>query len=194
VAAPQALKDGVGLRRGRGPVNLLPSHAPPTIPTVSYLEDPPTPRAVVRGFLGIAAVVAAVALVVVSLVTGHIEWRLVALGLALWSAYGFWDAMLGGVFEPLGEFLGDQLTGGSPGAPVITIEQETASLEHLLAAHPPLPPHRAILVGIRLAEIYRTHQRNVPKSEALIARLAAQYPNAPELKYVHPGSPPAAGD
>src|SRR2546427_8203044 len=41
-----------------------------------------------------------------------------------------------------------------------SIDQETASLEHLLAADPPPPPHRVIIAGIRLAEIYRTHQRS----------------------------------
>src|SRR3989441_12516958 len=85
----RSAEDGVGLRRRTEAVNLLPSHACPTIPTVSVLEDPPTPRAVVRGILGLAAVVAAVALVVVSLAVGHIEWRLAALALTLWSAYGF---------------------------------------------------------------------------------------------------------
>src|SRR2546422_1519106 len=41
----RSAEDGVGLRRRTEPVNLLPSHACPTIPTVSVLEDPPTPRA-----------------------------------------------------------------------------------------------------------------------------------------------------
>src|SRR5437667_4506953 len=66
-----------------------------------------------------------------------------------------------------------------PGSTWITIDQETASHEHLLAADPPPPLHRVIIAGIRLAEIYRTHQRDVPKADALIARLAAQYPDAP---------------
>ena len=188
MSAP-AREDGVGLRRRTGAVNLLPFHASPTIPTVSYLEDPPTPRVVVRGILGFAAVGAVGALVVVSLAVGHIEWRLAALALTLWSAYGFWDALLGALFEPLGQLLGDQLTGGMPGSTGITIDQETTSLEHLLAADPPPAPHRMILAGIRLAEIYRTHQRDVPKADALIARLAAQYPDAPELRYVRPPAP-----
>jgi len=36
---------------------------------------------------------------------------------------------------------------------------------------------------VRLAEIYRLHQRDAAKAEALIARLEGKYPNAPELKY-----------
>jgi len=44
-------------------------------------------------------------------------------------------------------------------------------------------PHREILAGIRLAEIYRTHQHDPAKSAALLARLRAKYPDAPELRY-----------
>jgi hypothetical protein len=155
---------------------------------VNY-DDPPTPRAVVRGLLGGATLVALVALVPVSVAEGHIEWKLVALVFALWGGYGLCDMMLGSVVEPLGRFMEGQLTGGDmpPGAG-ITIEQETASLERLLAGDtaPPPPPHRAILAGIRLAEIYRTHEHDTAKADALIARLAAQYPDAPELRYVRP--------
>jgi predicted component of type VI protein secretion system len=63
----------------------------------------------------------------------------------------------------------------------ITIEQETALLERQLDADPPPPAHRAALAGIRLAEIYRTHQHAPAQADALIARLTARYPDAPEL-------------
>jgi len=157
---------------------------------VNY-DDPPTPRAVVRGILGGATLVALVALAVVSVDEGHVEWKLVALVFALWGGYGLFDTVLGGVVEPLGRFVAGQLTGGDvpPGAS-ITMEQETALLERLLAGDAAPPRHRAILAGIRLAEIYRTHQHDTAKADALIARLAAQYPDAPELRYVRP---PVAG-
>src|SRR5207245_9087062 len=62
--------------RGRaGPVNLLP---------VDF-ADPPSLRGVVRGILGVAMALAGLALVVVSIGAGHIEWRLAALVLALWE-------------------------------------------------------------------------------------------------------------
>ena len=92
-------------------------------------------RAVIRGMLGAAAVVVGLALVVVSIDEGHVEWRRVAL---------------------------------------------------LLDADPPLPRHRTVLAGIRLAEIYRTHQHDVAKAEQVITRLVARYPDAPELAYVRP--------
>jgi hypothetical protein len=149
------------------------------------LDDPPSARAVVRGFLGAAALVGAVALVVLSLGSGHIEWRLATFVLVLWSAWSFFDSIFGSVVEPLGRFVGSALTGGAmPGDTGMTIDLETTTLERLLAAEPPVPAHRAILAGIRLAEIYRTHQHDAAKAEALLADLAARYPDAPELRYV----------
>jgi len=166
------------LRRRAGAVNLLPVD----------VTDPPSVRGVVRGILGAAMVLAGLALVVVSTTVGHIEWRLAALVLALWGAWGFFDSLFGWVLEPLGEFVGNALTGGSmPGGTAITIQDETAMLEHLVAADPPPPRHRVVLAGIRLAEIYRTHQHDAAKAEAVIARLVSRYPDAPELKYVRPG-------
>ena len=73
-----------------------------------------------------------------------------------------------------------------PGGRDITIQDETAMLEHLVDADPPPPPHRVVLAGIRLAEIYRTHEHDAAKAEAVIARLMRRYPDAPELKYVRP--------
>ena len=155
-------------------------------------DDPPSPSAVVRTALGAATALSAIAFVVVSLGSGGIEWKLGALVLALWGAYGFFGSFLGGVVEPLGRFFGAQRAGGAlpPEESRITIDQETAALERVLAAEPPLPAHRTILAGIRLAEIYRTHQHDEGKAGALRARLAAAYPGAPELEYVRP---PTAG-
>ena len=164
--------------RGRaGPVNLLP---------VDF-ADPPSLRGVVRGILGVAMALAGLALVVVSIGAGHIEWRLAALVLALWSAWGFFDSLFGWVLEPLGQFVGNALTGGvMPGGTAITIQDETVMLERLVDADPPPPRHRVVLAGIRLAEIYRTHEHDAAKAEAVIARLISRYPDAPELKYVRP--------
>jgi len=143
---------------------------------------------VVRGILGAAMALAALALIVVSIDAGHIEWRFVALVLALWGAWGFFDALFGSVLEPLGRFVGDALTGGAmPGGRGITIQDETTMLERLVEADPPPPPHRVVLAGIRLAEIYRTHQHDAAKAEAVIDRLISRYPDAPELKYVRRG-------
>ncbi len=141
----------------------------------------------VRGILGTALGLASLALVVLLISFRHIEWRLVALVLTLWAAWSFFDSLFGALVEPLGRFLGDALTGGAmPGGTTITIEQETAMLERLLDADPPPPAHRGALAGIRLAEIYRTHQHDALKADQLIARLVARYPDAPELQYVRP--------
>src|SRR2546425_1840101 len=69
-----------------------------------------------------------------------------------------------------------------PGGTAITIQDETVMLERLVDADPPPPPHRVVLAGIRLAEIYRTHEHDAAKAEAIIARLISRYPDAPELK------------
>ncbi|HKW41299.1 MAG TPA: hypothetical protein VJN39_08620 [Gemmatimonadales bacterium] len=146
--------------------------------------DPPSLRAVVRGILGGALGLASLVLVIVLISSGQIEWRLVALLLTLWSAWGFFDFILGSVVEPLGRFLGNALTGGAmPGHTRITIEQETAMLERVLDGAAS-SAHRVMLAGIRLAEIYRTHQHDAAKADALIDRLVTRYPDAPELQYV----------
>ncbi len=149
--------------------------------------DPPSLRGVVRGILGAALALGCVALVAVSISTRHIEWRLVTLVLTLWAGWSFFDGLVGTLLEPLGRFMSNALTGGTmPGGTTITIDQETEMLEHLVHSDPPPPPHRVVLAGIRLAEIYRTHQRDPAKAEALIDRLLERYPEAPELQYVRP--------
>jgi len=153
---------------------------------VSY-QDPPSPRTVVRGILGVAAGVVAVFLVVAFLATGRVEWEFVALGLALWGAFSFFTSLFDVLVAPLGRFLDGALTGESMPATGLSIEAEVAALERLLAADPPPPQHRALMAGIRLAEIYRTSQHDPAKADALLARLASEYPDAPELKYVRPG-------
>jgi hypothetical protein len=144
--------------------------------------DPPTPLAVVRGFLGVALALATAGLVVSWISDRHVPRALVALIGFLWVFWGVFHDVLGLIVQPLAGLLAGQLGGGADaGPPVrIDIEQETRMLETLLA-HPPPVVHRELLAGIRLAEIYRTHQHDRGKSDALLARLRAKYPHAPEL-------------
>ncbi|HEX4601706.1 MAG TPA: hypothetical protein VH116_09985 [Gemmatimonadales bacterium] len=149
--------------------------------------DDLTPRVIVRVLLGGGTLVAAAALVLVLIAARYIEWRLVTLVLVLWSAYGFFDTLMDSAIEPLGRFFTGQFVGGEmPAETRITIAQETATLERLVAVEPSGPAHRVVLAGIRLAEIYRTCQHDPAKADALLARLTAQFPDAPELKYVPP--------
>jgi len=147
-------------------------------------SDPPGPLTVVRAILGGALVVATLLLLVLFFESGHLDPRFVALVGALWLFWGVFHDVLGFIVQPLAGLLGDQLTGtGEAGPPLrIDIDRETAMLERLVA-DPPAVPHREILAGIRLAEIYRTHQRDPAKSAALLARLRAKYPDAPELQH-----------
>lgn len=148
--------------------------------------DPPNPRAVVAWILGMAAAVAALALLVVLVSTGRIEWRLVALIGILWAAWGFLGGLFGSVLEPAGRFFMSQISGG-PALPdaAESLDEHTARLERLITQ--PLEPHHEILVGIRLAEIYRLNQRDPAKADALLARLRAKHPDAPELQRAGPG-------
>lgn len=144
-----------------------------------------TPRPFVRRFLGLATL-AAVALVVLILVsTGQIEWKLVTLAGFLWAMWSFFAGLYSQVIEPAGRFLINQLTGNVslPGT-TETIDEQTRRLERMLEQE--TTPHHEILVGIRLAEIYRTRQKDSAKSDALLARLRAKYPDAPELTHAEP--------
>lgn len=157
------------------------------VPPVSFdydPSDPPSPLTVVRAALGVALVVATVILGVLYFETGHLDANFVALVAALWLFWGVFHDVLALLVQPLAAMLGGEVTGvQDPGPPLlIDIEREREMLERLVANPPPVP-HREILAGIRLAEIYRTHDHDLPKSEALLARLRAKYPEARELKY-----------
>jgi hypothetical protein len=155
------------------------------VPAVFDAESP-SPRAVVGRILGAATAVSALILLVVLLSTGHIEWKLVGLIGILWGAWGFFGGLFGSVLEPAGQFLVNQLTGNVtlPDA-TETLDKQTARLERLIAQ--PLEPHHEILVGIRLAEIYRINQHDPAKADALLALLRAKYPDAPELELAGSG-------
>ncbi len=146
--------------------------------------DPPSPLAVARGVLGGALVVATALTLIVYLDSGHLDPRFTALIGGLWIVWGVFHDLLALVLQPLAGLLGNQLTGTEDSSPPlrIDIDRETEMLERLVADPPPVP-HREILAGIRLAEIYRTHQHDPAKSAALLARLRAKYPDAPELRY-----------
>ena len=140
------------------------------------------PRAVVGRFLGAATLVAAGLLLVVLVSTGHIAWQLVTLVGVLWAAWSFIGGLFSHLVEPAARFLANQLT-GNVSLPVYDddIAVQTERLERLLEQG--LTPHREILIGIRLAEIYRTHQKDAAKSDTLLTRLRAKYPGAPELAH-----------
>ena len=131
-----------------------------------------------------ALIVATLMGLVVYLDSGHVDGRFVALVVALWVLWGAFHDLLGFIVQPLGTFFGAELTGTENAGPPleIGIDRETEMLERLVTDPPPVR-HREILAGIRLAEIYRTHQHDDAKSEALLARLRAKYPDAPELQH-----------
>lgn len=153
-------------------------------------SDPPSPLAVIRAIVGAALGFATLALVVSCVASDAAGWQLWALVGLLWAFWGFYEDVAAFVIRPLGGFVARTFTAGFSGgplgdpAPPITIDEEVVFLEHLVA-NPP-NAHRAVMAGIRLAEIYRTHQHDQAKCDALLDRLRAQYPDARELGYVRP--------
>jgi hypothetical protein len=105
---------------------------------------------------------------------------------AAWTLWGIFSGLLNRVVEPATSILANLLTGGSVGMggtdSPLTAADEAAMLERLLEQS--RPAHDQILTGIRLAEIYRTHDHDPAKADALIARLCERYPDARELRFV----------
>lgn len=138
----------------------------------------------VRVALGCALAVASIILALLYFHSGHLDSRFVALVAALWLFWGVFHDVLGLLVQPLAALFSGEMTGAQdPGPPLlIDIKRETEMLERLVADPPPVP-HREILAGIRLAEIYRTHEHDPGKAAALLARLRAKYPDARELQH-----------
>jgi hypothetical protein len=154
------------------------------------LSDPPSPLNVIRTIVGGVLALATLALVVSCVASDAPAWQLWALVGLLWAFWGFFEDVAAFVVRPFAGFVARSVGAGFGGgplgeaAPPITIDEEIVFLEHLVA-NPP-NAHRAIMAGIRLAEIYRTHQHDQAKSDALLERLRAQYPAARELTYGRP--------
>ncbi len=140
--------------------------------------DPPSPLAVARRILGPALAATGVFVVVRFILTRQVEGPLLAFFGLLWAAYGAATGFFHVVLEPL-DGLWSRLMGGS----AITLADEIATLEHLLTQE--LPPEREIQSALRLAEIYRKYRRDNGRADALLARLRAKYPEAPELAAAH---------
>lgn len=142
-------------------------------------QGPEDPRVALRRIIGGVTLVAWVLAGWSWLSSGSIDWTLVGFAGAMWGIYSFLTTIVDTTTD-LGRFIVNQFTGNvALPVPQDTIDEQTARFERMLAE--PLDRHREILIGIRLAEIYRTHQIDEAKSAALLDRLRAKYPDAPEL-------------
>jgi hypothetical protein len=154
------------------------------VPAV-FGADSREPRPALSRILGLASLAVLALLVAFWVSSGEIDWTLVGFVGVLWAAWSFFSGLYTTLVEPLGRFVANQLTGNvALPVPPESIDDQTVRFERLLAE--PLTPHHEMLIGIRLAEIYRTHQHDQAKSDDLLARLRAKYPDAPEL--AHAGS------
>lgn len=143
--------------------------------------DGDDPAAAVRGvFLAVVAM-ATIGFVVAWVAEGHIDDKMAAFLGVLWMYWVIAGDVRRVFIEPIRRLMRAQLVGGvADGVPMITRDEEIAYLEKL-AADPHADRHRALVGGIRLAELYRTALHDQAKSDALLAQLAARYPDAPEL-------------
>ena len=124
-----------------------------------------------RRFATAAAVVALAAFGYEWLSTGRGDWKLVAFaGLVL---------ALTDVVATLLGMAGTGLSRMFQGS-AITLDDEIADLEMRLA-DPTLAAEHEIPAALRLAEIYRKYRHDSRRAEALVDRVRAKYPDAPEL-------------
>ena len=144
-----------------------------------HSRGPEDPRAALRRIIGGVTIAAWVFAGVSWWSSGSIDWTLVGLAGGMWAVYSFLTTIVDTV-GGLAQFIGNQLT-GNVALPVQqdTIDAQIARFERMLQQ--PLDRHREILIGIRLAEIYRTHELDAAKSNAVLDRLRDKYPDAPEL-------------
>lgn len=142
------------------------------------------PRAAVRAILGGALILATLLLAAMALGSHHIDWQWAAFVSLLWVCWVVFNDTIDLVIMPLVRIFSGAAAGS--GIP-ITIDEETAYLERLVE-NPGADAHRRVVTAVRLAEIYRTHQHDQPKADALLARMRAQYPDARELHAVIPGA------
>lgn len=156
-------------------------------------QGPEDPRAALRRIIGGVTVVAWILAGWSWLSSGTIDWTLVGFAGGMWGIYSFLTTIVDTATD-VGRFLGNQLTGNvALPVPQDTIDAQIARFERMLAE--PLERHREILIGVRLAEIYRTHELDEAKSTALLERLRAKYPDAPELFLSdHLGAPESIAD
>jgi hypothetical protein len=157
------------------------ARASPYVHAVTGVDprEPQDPRAALRRIVGGVALVAWVLAGLSWWSSGSIDWAVVGFAGGMWAVYSFLTTIVDTLAD-LGSFIGNQFTGNvALPVPQDTIDDQTARLERMLAQ--PLERHREVLIGIRLAEIYRTHQLDEVKSAALLKRLRAKYPDAPEL-------------
>jgi len=125
-----------------------------------------------RRFLATATVVATLLGIL-----GDARWFAAsgAFGVAWWGWDFLWDSVVG----PIGGWFAADLS----------VDDTIRLLEDHLAADA-VPRHVQIESALRLAEIYRLSRHDPLRAEAVLARVRARWPDAPELAQ---RQPPAVG-
>jgi hypothetical protein len=140
-----------------------------------------SPSAVGRAMFGVATV-----LTVLLGLLGDARWFAAsgAFGTAWWA----WDFLWDNVVGPLGGWFTGMLTGSATveDPPDLTLDDTIRLLESHLAADG-VTRHVQIQSALRLAEIYRLNRKEPEKAEAVLERVRARWPDAPELKVFQRG-------
>jgi hypothetical protein len=102
-----------------------------------------------------------------------------AFGTAWWG----WDFLWANVIGPLGDWFTGMLTGTATveEPPDLSLDDTVRLLESHLASDG-VPQHVQIQSALRLAEIYRISKKDPAKARAVVERVRARWPDAPELK------------
>lgn len=144
--------------------------------------DGDDPRAVVRGVFFAVVSLASIGFVIAWVAEGHIDGQMAALLGVLWMFWVIASDLRRMIIDPVTRYVRGQVVGGvADGVPMITADEEITYLEKL-ANDPKADRHRQIMGGIRLAELYRTVRHDQTRSDAVLAKLKAQYPDAKELE------------
>jgi hypothetical protein len=149
------------------------------MPTPGPFESP---SAVGRALFGVATVLTALLGL-----AGDARWFAAsgAFGTVWWA----WDFLSDNVVGPLGGWLLGMFTGAASveEPPDLTLDDTVRLLESHLSADG-VTRHVQIQSALRLAEIYRLNQKDPAKAKAVIERVRAKWPDAPELKVFERGS------
>jgi hypothetical protein len=100
-------------------------------------------------------------------------------GIVWWS----WDLLLEYVFEPMGDWLSDQLVGGGVMGSSAGMRPNMEETIALLESHLRRGASRKVDINaaIRLEEIYRTVKHDPQRAREVIRLARERYPDAPEL-------------
>jgi len=135
-----------------------------------------SPSAIGRRALGIATILS-----VILGLAGDARWF--GASASFGTAWWFWDYLWANVIGPLGDWLMGMLTGTATveEPPDLSLDDTIRLLESHLSSNE-ATRHVQIQSALRLAEIYQITKKDPARARAVIERVQAKWPDAPELR------------